>query len=65
MVILNGVGIVMAATGKFQYATNHSGALVLGNLLCAVMMRNELFLRFLYLIANTFLAKVFVDTPPL
>ncbi|KAF8598529.1 hypothetical protein BDV93DRAFT_534328 [Ceratobasidium sp. AG-I] len=57
VIILNGVGIITAATGKFEYATNHSGALVLGNLLCAVMMRNELFLRFLYLIATTFLAK--------
>jgi hypothetical protein len=48
----------MAGVGRFEYATDHSGALVLGNLLCAVMMRNELFLRFLYLIANTFFAKV-------
>ncbi|KAG8793830.1 hypothetical protein FRC12_001460 [Ceratobasidium sp. 428] len=57
VITLNAVGIIMAGIGKFQYAINHSGALVLGNLLCAVMMRNELFLRFLYLIANTFLAK--------
>jgi hypothetical protein len=58
VIILNGVGIILAAVGKFEYATNHSGALVLGNLLCAVMMRNELFLRFLYLIANALFAKV-------
>ncbi|KAG9119303.1 hypothetical protein FRC07_005729, partial [Ceratobasidium sp. 392] len=57
VVTLNAVGLVMAGVGKFQYAANHSGALVLGNLLCAVMMRNELFLRFLYLIANTLFAK--------
>ncbi|KAF8686566.1 hypothetical protein RHS04_00062 [Rhizoctonia solani] len=49
--------IVLAGIGRFEYAVNHSGALVLGNLLCAVMMRNELFLRFLFLIANTFFAK--------
>ncbi|QRV78335.1 nonribosomal peptide synthetase [Ceratobasidium sp. AG-Ba] len=57
VIILNGIGIVLAGIGKFEYAINHSGALVLGNLLCAVMMRNELFLRFLYLIATTFFAK--------
>jgi hypothetical protein len=50
-VTLNGVGIVLAALDKFPYARNHLGALVLGNLLMAILMRNELFLRFLYLIA--------------
>ncbi|KAH7359288.1 hypothetical protein B0T11DRAFT_244541 [Plectosphaerella cucumerina] len=48
---LNLVGIVMAALGRFEYAQDHLGALVLGNLLAAVMFRNELFLRFLYIIA--------------
>jgi hypothetical protein len=50
-VTLNGIGILLAALGKFPYARNHLGALVLGNLLMAILMRNELFLRFLYLIA--------------
>jgi len=50
-VTLNGIGILMAALDKFPYARNHLGALVLGNLLMAILMRNELFLRFLYLIA--------------
>lgn len=45
---LNFVGIVMAALGRFKYADDHLGALVLGNLLLAVLMRNELFVRFLY-----------------
>lgn len=49
--LLNLAGIIMAALNRFPYAENHLGALVLGNLLCAVLMRNELFLRFLYLIA--------------
>jgi hypothetical protein len=49
--LLNLAGIVMAALGRFPYAEKHLGALVLGNLLCAILMRNELFLRFLYLIA--------------
>jgi hypothetical protein len=49
--LLNLAGIIMAALGRFPYAENHLGALVLGNLLCAVLMRNELFLRCLYIIA--------------
>lgn len=48
---LNLTGIIMAALGRFPYADNHLGAFVLGNLLGAIMMRNELFLRFLYIIA--------------
>ncbi|KAL5633851.1 hypothetical protein ACGC1H_005888 [Rhizoctonia solani] len=57
VVTLNGIGLILAGIGRFEYATNHSGALVLGNLLCAVMMRNELFTRFLYLIATSLFAK--------
>ena len=49
--LLNLAGITMAALGRFPYAQNHLGALVLGNLLCAILMRNELFLRFLYTIS--------------
>ncbi|TAQ87054.1 hypothetical protein B7494_g4623 [Chlorociboria aeruginascens] len=49
--MLNLTGIVMAANGRFPYAEKHLGALVLGNLLCAILMRNELFLRCLYTIA--------------
>lgn len=49
--LLNLAGIIMAGLGRFHYAENHLGALVLGNLLAAVMVRNELFLRFLYLVA--------------
>lgn len=55
---LNIVGIVLAAIGRFPYADYHAGAFVLGNLVAAVLFRNELFLRFLYLVANTCLAKV-------
>ena len=50
-VTFNGIGIILAALDKFPYARNHLGALLLGNLLMAILMRNELFLRFLYLIA--------------
>lgn len=49
--LLNLTGIILAAVGRFPYAENHLGALVLGNLLCAILMRNELWLRFLYMFA--------------
>lgn len=58
VVILNGIGIIMASIGRFQYADNHLGALVLGNLLAAILMRNELFLRFLYTLSNYGLRSV-------
>lgn len=51
VILLNLAGIIMAALGRFPYAEKHLGAMVLGNLLCAVLMRNELFLRFLYVVA--------------
>lgn len=51
IVLLNLIGIILAIVGSFPYAENHLGALVLGNLLFAVLMRNELFLRFLYLVS--------------
>ncbi|KFY47877.1 hypothetical protein V495_01764 [Pseudogymnoascus sp. VKM F-4514 (FW-929)] len=35
--LLNLTGIVMAALDRFPYAENHLGALVLGNLLCAIL----------------------------
>jgi hypothetical protein len=50
VVSLNLVGIIMAALGRFTYAEDHLGALVLGNLLSAVLFRNELWMRFLYLV---------------
>ncbi|KAJ7114964.1 hypothetical protein C8R44DRAFT_710030 [Mycena epipterygia] len=56
-VILNLVGLVLAATGRWQYPRQYTGALVLGNLQVAILMRNELFGRFLYLIVNTLFAK--------
>lgn len=49
--LLNLSGIIMAALGRFPYAENHLGALVLGNLLTAILMRNELWMRFLYMVA--------------
>ncbi|KAG6878189.1 hypothetical protein C0993_010950 [Termitomyces sp. T159_Od127] len=56
-VSLNIVGIVLAAAGKWQYPRYYSGPCLLGNLLVAILMRNELFGRFLYLLVNTLFAK--------
>lgn len=50
-VTLNGICLVLAVLDKFPYAMDHLGSLTLGNLFMAILMRNELFLRFLYLIA--------------
>ena len=54
----NMIGIGLAASGRFQYADKYTGAMALGNLNFAILMRNELFGRFLYLFVNTCFAKV-------
>lgn len=51
IILLNVTGIILTALGRFHYAENHLGALVLGNLLSAVLFRNELWMRFLYMVA--------------
>jgi hypothetical protein len=48
--LLNLTGIILAALGKFTYAENHLGALVLGNLLAAILFRTEVWMRGMYLI---------------
>jgi hypothetical protein len=58
VVTLNLIGVLLAASGRWNYARTHTGALVLGNLHMAILMRNELFGRFLYLLVNTLFAKV-------
>ncbi|KAF4965256.1 hypothetical protein FSARC_6925 [Fusarium sarcochroum] len=45
---LNLAAMISAGLGHFSYAVNNSGAMVLGNLLFAVLVRNELFMRMLY-----------------
>jgi hypothetical protein len=54
-------GLLLAATGVWAYPRQYAGAFVLGNLLVAILMRNELFGRLLYMIVNTLFAKV---SPP-
>ena len=62
--LLNLTGIIMAALNRFPYAENHLGALVLGNLLCAVLFRNELWMRCLYTISIYGLRGVCRSTSP-
>ncbi|PFH52108.1 hypothetical protein AMATHDRAFT_140692 [Amanita thiersii Skay4041] len=57
VVTCNAVGLILAITGVWKYAREYTGACVLGNLLMAILMRNELFGRCLYLIVNTLFAK--------
>ncbi|KAH9036141.1 hypothetical protein EDB85DRAFT_2210343 [Lactarius pseudohatsudake] len=57
IVSLNIVGLILAILGTWQYPRKYAGALVLGNLLAAVLARNELFGRLLYLLANMLFAK--------
>ncbi|KAJ3908886.1 hypothetical protein F5879DRAFT_792643 [Lentinula edodes] len=56
-VILNVIGLILAATGVWQYPRHYTSAFILGNLQTALLMRNELFGRFLYLFVNTLFAK--------
>ncbi|KAH9050945.1 hypothetical protein EDB83DRAFT_2507205 [Lactarius deliciosus] len=58
VVSLNIVGLILAILGTWKYPRKYAGALVLGNLLAAVLARNELFGRLLYLLANMLFAKV-------
>jgi hypothetical protein len=58
VVTLNLLGVVLAATGVWNYPRHYTSALVLGNLLTAILVRNELFGRFLYAIVNFCFAKV-------
>jgi hypothetical protein len=61
VVTLNMVGLVLAASGHFPYANKWTSAMALGNLNFAILMRNELFGRFLYLFVNTCFAKVAIS----
>lgn len=63
VVLFNTVGMILALIDEFPYAQDHPGALVLGNLLFAVLMRNELLLRGLYMLAIYSLRGVRVSLP--
>lgn len=55
---LNMLGLGLAAGGHFPYAIKYSGAMVVANFNFAILMRNEVFGRVLYLFVNTCFAKV-------
>ncbi|EJF57564.1 hypothetical protein BD309DRAFT_969522 [Dichomitus squalens] len=57
VVTLNGVGLFLAALNIWTYPRRYTGAFVLGNLLFAILMRNELFGRLSYLFVNKAFAK--------
>jgi hypothetical protein len=58
VVTLNLVGLILATQDEWQYPWGYSSPLCLGNLLAAVLVRNELFGRILYLLVNKLFAKV-------
>ncbi|SJK97853.1 related to non-ribosomal peptide synthetase [Armillaria ostoyae] len=58
VVSMNVIGLILAATNMWKYPRDFTGAFILGNLLTAILMRNELFGRLLYLIVTTLFAKV-------
>ncbi|KZT57454.1 hypothetical protein CALCODRAFT_469659 [Calocera cornea HHB12733] len=55
--IFNALAIYFTSIGKFGYAYTHPGAFIVGNLCVSVLVRNECFLRSLFLICNTLFAK--------
>jgi hypothetical protein len=59
---MNLIGMVLAADGRWSYPRRYSAGCVLGNLLAAILVRNELFGRCLYLTVNTLFAKVSFHT---
>ena len=58
VVVLNLIGLILAIKEKWQYPRERTSALCLGNLLAAILVRNELFGRILYLLVNKLFAKV-------
>jgi hypothetical protein len=56
-VTLNLIGLILAATNVWTYPRHYTGGFLLGNLFAAILVRNELFGRLLYLIVNKLFAK--------
>ncbi|KAF8630064.1 hypothetical protein AX15_003123 [Amanita polypyramis BW_CC] len=57
VVSINLIGIGLAASGIWEYANVYSGPILTANLNFAILMRNEIFHRLLYLLVNTLFAK--------
>ena len=60
----NMIGLALAASGHFPYAVKYDGAIVVANFNMAILMRNEVFGRLLYLLVNTLFAKVRASSMP-
>lgn len=58
IVLLNMVGLTLAIMDVWPYPRDYSDALALGNLLTAILVRNELFGRLLYLLVIKLFARV-------
>ncbi|KAM6502508.1 hypothetical protein JOM56_002485 [Amanita muscaria] len=56
-VVFNIIALLFTLSGTWTYPQQHTGAFVLGNILAAIVCRNELFGRLLYLTVNTLFAK--------
>ncbi|KAH8107206.1 hypothetical protein BXZ70DRAFT_885318 [Cristinia sonorae] len=54
---INMIAIGLAASGHFPYAVKYNGAMAVANFNFAILMRNEIFGRLLYLFVNTLFAK--------
>lgn len=52
------VGLTLAASGHWPYGRRYAGTIVVADFFTAILMRNEIFGRFLYWFVNTFFAKV-------
>lgn len=57
IVSLELAGMIAAGAGKFPYAHNNTGGIIIGNILAGVVVRNELFGRLLYIVINGLFAK--------
>ncbi|KAI0776316.1 hypothetical protein BD413DRAFT_265362 [Trametes elegans] len=57
VVTVNGVGLLLAILNIWTYPRRYTGAFILGNLIFAILMRNEVFGRCLYWFVNTCFAK--------
>ncbi|KAJ3561535.1 hypothetical protein NP233_g10134 [Leucocoprinus birnbaumii] len=53
----NLIGLGLAASGHFTYGSKYAGSIAVANFNFAILMRNEVFGRLLYLFFNTFFAK--------
>nr|CAB3473574.1 unnamed protein product [Digitaria exilis] len=59
-VALNAVGLALAATGHFPYASGHASVLAMGNILALTLCRSEAVLRVVFWLAVALLGRPWV-----